>query len=308
MRRIQERYSTLRPAERIVADFLRDHANERLDASITEFAQKLGVSESTISRVSRSLGYGGYPDMKLTVASSMRPTRALANIPSDVRDSDPLIEMTRKLANVFAETLLGTQKRLDAVAVERAVEVLGNASKVVFVGVGGAAPICDEAAHMLLKMGKDTVSHRDGYTQAIVAANLGPGTAMVGVSHTGSTATVAQALALARHNGADTIAITSDPKSQVALAAEIVLQTWHHTALQIPLYGDFLEGRIGQLFLVDVIYLGLLFRSGQKARERLETTTAALKGFSITQRRAPSHAGGGGGMRPASAANRRPKG
>jgi RpiR family carbohydrate utilization transcriptional regulator len=216
--------------------------------------------------------------------------------------------MTRKLANVFAETLLGTQKRLDAVAVERAVEVLGNASKVVFVGVGGAAPICDEAAHMLLKMGKDTVSHRDGYTQAIVAANLGPGTAMVGVSHTGSTATVAQALALARHNGADTIAITSDPKSQVALAAEIVLQTWHHTALQIPLYGDFLEGRFGQLFLIDVIYLGLLFRDGHKARERLETTTAALETFSITQRRAPRRADGGGRTRPSGAAIRQTRG
>ncbi len=279
VRRIQERYSTLRPAERVVADYLRDHATERLDASITDFAKKIGVSESTISRVSRALGYGGYPDMKLAVAMAIPRGPAIANIPIEIDESDPLMETTRKLANVFADNLLGTQRRLDATALEHAIDVLDRAQKIVFVGVGGGAAICDEAAHLLLKTGKDTASYRDGYTQTIVAGNVGPGTAVVGVSHTGTTQTVANALALARRRGAATIAITSAPGSAVAKAAETTLLTWHHTAPQIPLYGDFLEGRISQLYLIDVLYLGVLFRASREAEERLAATTAALAEF-----------------------------
>ena len=44
--------------------------------------------------------------------------------------------------------------------------------KILFVGVGGAASICDEAAHLFIKAGIDAVAYRDGYTQTIGAANL----------------------------------------------------------------------------------------------------------------------------------------
>ena len=78
--------------------------------------------------------------------------------------------------------------------------------------------------------------------------------------HTGTTDTVAVALDIARENGATTIAITSDANSPVAKAAHVVLTTWNSSTPSIPLYGDFLEGRISQLFLIDLLYLGLLFR------------------------------------------------
>ena len=77
LHRIQERYGNLRKSERIVADFLRDHADARLNASITELGQLLSVSEATISRVSRALGYEGYPDLKLSLAEGVAPAQCL---------------------------------------------------------------------------------------------------------------------------------------------------------------------------------------------------------------------------------------
>ncbi len=68
VQRIQERYTSLRKSERVVADYLRDHAGTRMSMSITELAQILGISEATISRVSRALGYSGFPDLKLSLA------------------------------------------------------------------------------------------------------------------------------------------------------------------------------------------------------------------------------------------------
>jgi RpiR family carbohydrate utilization transcriptional regulator len=277
LHRIQERYGRLRKSERIVADYLRDHAGSRLNASITELGQLLSVSEATISRVSRALGYQGYPDLKLSLAEGARHRNAFANIPTEIDESDSLITTSGNLASLLAAGLHGTQRMLDGERLERAVDALLRAKKILFIGVGGAASICDEAAHLFLKAGLDAISYRDGYTQTIGAANLTAADVMVGVSHTGTTDTVASAMRLARDNGAVTLAITSDAASPVAKAADVTLTTWNSSTPPTPLYGDFLEGRISQLFLIDLLYLGLVFRSGEKTTKHLRATGQALE-------------------------------
>jgi RpiR family carbohydrate utilization transcriptional regulator len=277
--RIQSRYGKLRKSERLVADYLREKAGQRLEFSITEFADTLGVSEATISRFTRAIGYRGYADMKLSVAAASTQGERFANIPVEITEQDSLLSISSKLANALATSLMETQKLLNLENVERAVAVIRSADKVVLIGVGGSASVCDEAAHLFLKAGIDAISYRDGYTQTIVASGITERSVMVGVSHTGSTETIANALTLARKNGAPTIAITSDPNSIVGKAAENTLVTWHHTSPQIPLYGDFLEGRLCQLYLVDLLYLRLLFELGDVAEHRLRETTEALEKY-----------------------------
>ncbi len=276
LERIQERYGSLRKSERVVADFLRENAGARLDSSITELGRKLGVSEATISRVSRALGYEGFPDLKLSVAEGSRPPGTYANIPVEIAAGDSLIQTSGKLMSLLVAGLEGTQRMLDAQRLEQAVDALSKARKIIFVGVGGGAAICDEAAHLFLKAGFDAASYRDGYTQTIIAAKLSPEDVVVGISHTGTTLTVSETLLLARENGATTIAITSDLDSDVAEAAQVCLTTWGATQQVVPLHGDFLEGRISQLFLVDLLYVGVLFRMGETTAHNLRLTGGAL--------------------------------
>jgi len=149
----------------------------------------------------------------------------------------------------------------------------------VLAGCGGAAAICDEAAHLFMKAGLDTASYSDGYTQIVVAANLRPDCLMIGISHTGTTQNVANALRLARTNGAMTLAITSDPASEVAQAAEVILITGQSSTPSVPLFGDYLEGRISQLFLIDILYLGIVLPEGSESGRNLTATADALERY-----------------------------
>jgi RpiR family transcriptional regulator, carbohydrate utilization regulator len=278
IQRIQNHYGELRPAERKVADYLRSHVGIRIDSSITEFSRTLGVSEATISRVSRALGYDGFPNLKLSIAQESNRESNYANLPSGLEDGDTMITLSEKLSLTLSTAIRDTHRMLDADRLEKAVQAVANASMTIFVGVGGAASVCDEAVHMLLKAGIDSKSYNDGYTQITAAATMTPQRTMVGISHTGHTETVASALTLARSKGSKTIAITSDANSAVAKAAEITLITSHQNAPQ-HLYGDFLEGRICQLYLVELLYLGLLFHNGQKPRDNLKATGMALERY-----------------------------
>ncbi|MCF8482107.1 MAG: MurR/RpiR family transcriptional regulator [Rhodospirillum sp.] len=279
VQRVQERYGSLRKSERIVADYLRENVGTRMDLSITELAKLLGLSEATISRVSRALGYSGFSDLKLSLAEGAVTQSTFANIPVEIDQTDTLIRTSGKLATLLAASIQGTQRMLDAERLEKCLDAMRKARKIAFIGVGGAAAMCDEAAHLFLKSGLDATAHADTYTQVVVAANLTPDCVMIGISHTGTTAGVAQALTLARKNGATTIAITSDAGSQVAKAADMALTTWNSGTPSIPLYGDFIEGRISQIFLIDLLYIGLLFEEGEERARHLKNTAAALETY-----------------------------
>ena len=277
--RIDAGYGTLRKSERIVADHLRQLAGTRMALSITELSRKMGVSEATISRVSRALGYAGFQDMKLSMAEGVGSRSSFANIPIEIDENDSLIQTSSNLAMLLSVCLQGTQRMLDGGQMETVVAALLAAQKIVFVGVGGAAAICQEAAHLFSKAGLDAIAYSDGYSQIIAAANLDSTGMMIGVSHTGTTDTVANALSVARENNCLTIAITSDPASAVGRAAEIAVVTWNSSTPSVPLYGDFIEGRISQLFLIDLLYLGVLFKAGPKTSRQLTATTSALERY-----------------------------
>ena len=277
--RIEACYGSLRKSERIVADHLRQVSGARMNLSITELGRTLGVSEATISRVSRALGYAGFQDMKLSMAEGAGSRSSFANIPVEIDESDSLLKTSSNLAMVLSVCLQGTQRMLDNDQLETVVAALLAAQRIVFVGVGGAAAICQEAAHLFSKAGLDAIAYNDGYSQIIAAANLDSTSVMVGVSHTGTTETVANALTVARENKCVTIAITSDPASVVGVAAEITLVTWNSSTPSVPLYGDFIEGRISQLFLIDLLYLGVLFKAGPKTSRQLSATASALERY-----------------------------
>ena len=279
LHRIDVCYEALRKSERIVADHLRLTSGARLSQSITELGRTLGVSEATISRVSRALGYAGFQDLKLSIAEGAGSRSGFANIPVEIDESDSLIQTSSNLAMLLSVCLQGTQRLLDGDQMDAVVAALLAARRIVFVGVGGAAAICQEAVHLFSKAGLDAVTYNDGYSQIIAASNLDSTSVMVGVSHTGTTETVTNALRVARDNKCVTIAITSDPESALGQAAEVTLVTWNSTTPSVPLYGDFIEGRISQLFLIDLLYLGVLFKAGPKTSRHLTATASALERY-----------------------------
>jgi len=279
--RIQAQYADLRKSEKVVADYLRRHSTDKLQQSITEFAKTLGVSDATVSRFSRALGYSGYPDLKLALAEASGGVdrNSVVNIPSELDRNDPLITLSAKLSVLLSNSILGTQKLLDEQLLEQCVGDLRTCDQVVLIGVGGASAICMEAAHLFTKAGVDAKSYDDGYNQIVAAANMSKNSLMIGISHTGTTADVGNALTLARKNWASTIAITSDPHSLVGKSAARTLLTWNSNTPSVPLYGDFLEGRMSQLFLINMLYVGLIFGSDDIHTQKLKATAEALEAY-----------------------------
>lgn len=277
--RIQAHYNLLKKAERKVADYLMKHPNQILESSITEFSRTLGVSEATISRFSKAVGYEGFPALKLSIAADTAHPQRLPNVPTEISEADTPDDISKKLMSALTLSVRMTNSSLNPEALKATIELISNSGRLIFIGVGGAASVCVEAMHLFVKAGRRAEAISDGYTQIVTASALEEGDLLVGVSHTGQTRSVARSLAIAKEKGAGTIAITSDDTSEVARSARIVLTTWNSQPSQVPLFGDFLEGRMSQLFLVDLIYVSTLLRSQNSEKEMLLKTGDALQRF-----------------------------
>ena len=62
--RIDHVYPSLRPAERAVAQYVRDHLAEASELTVGQLAEVARVSEPTVIRFSRKLGFGGYRELR----------------------------------------------------------------------------------------------------------------------------------------------------------------------------------------------------------------------------------------------------
>jgi len=274
--RLQTNYPSLRKSERKIADYLQKHANQRLDVSITEFAKLLKVSEATISRFCRAVGFQGFQDLKISLATSLSSAENFKNIPVDIDETDSIAEVGKKLSGTLSGAINETQRNLNMNNIHTAVDVIVDTKRVMLYGIGGAAAVLKAANHLFVKAGIKCTRYEDGYMQTVTASLMEKDYVALGVSNTGLSMTVVNALKIASENGATTICITSNPKSPIAQVSKICLLTVP-TTRDIPLYGDFLEARISQLYIIDLLYLGIIFKLGDIAKRNLKKTTEALK-------------------------------
>ena len=61
--------AALPPAERRVAQRVIDDPEAVANSTITELAQACGTSETTVIRFCRAIGFTGYPELRLTLAT-----------------------------------------------------------------------------------------------------------------------------------------------------------------------------------------------------------------------------------------------
>ena len=62
--RIDHVYPSLRPAERAVAQYIRDHIEEAAELPVGQMADIAHVSQPTVIRFARKLGFGGYRELR----------------------------------------------------------------------------------------------------------------------------------------------------------------------------------------------------------------------------------------------------
>ena len=273
--RIHANYNSLRKSEKKIADYLLEHVHERFDMSITEFATKVQLSETTISRFCRVIGYQSFHDFKYSLASAQPSVEEVHNIQVDVREIDSTPATGEKLASILSTAVTETQRQLSMRHVDAIIDAMVRARQVVLYGVGGSGIMVTMAQHLFFKAGLDCVAYTDGYMQTVTASRTTKDSVVIGVSESGTSKHVVDVVRIAAENGATTIGITSGRESLLAKTVDMCLFT--PSSGDELWYGEYMEARACQLYVLDLLYLRLLVKLGDISKQALQATTDALR-------------------------------
>lgn len=208
--RIAERLAGLSPAERKVAEFLRNQGNEILFASAGEIGELTGTSDATVVRTAKALGYSGLPELKRQISrqvgKTVRPALRLRNRIDHAGDPAALID---RVFTEAAERVTETHRMTDPAAFGKAVALLADAREVFVFGIGLSGVIANYLAMRLVRLGRAARStDHTGFRLADELLPLRAGDAMVIFSSGRLTTDIDVLLWRANEVGVRTILVT----------------------------------------------------------------------------------------------------
>lgn len=251
-------------SERKVADVILSQPSTVIHKSIATLAKEVGVSEPTVNRFCRRLDTKGYPDFKLHLAQSLANGTPYVNRHVDENDSSA--DYTQKIFDSTIVNLNLARKSIDPDLINRSIDVLTQANKISFFGLGTSAVVAHDAQNKFFRFNVPVVYFEDILMQRVSAINSNEGDVVVLISYTGRTKSLVEVAHLAKENNATVIGITAT-NTPLAEACNIVLamDIIEDTDLYMPM-----SSRIAQLTLIDVLATGFILRRGKHFRANLK--------------------------------------
>ncbi|RIK25621.1 MAG: transcriptional regulator [Chloroflexi bacterium] len=254
-----------------VADYILRNPAEVARQSVTEVAEAAGVSEGTVVRLCQQLGVKGFQDLKLSLAYEL--IEPVKFIHEEVRLDDEISAVIQKVFRSDMRALEETLRVLDPAAMEQAVSIILDAERVEFYGIGSSGPVAVDAYYRMMRIGLNCVVTIDSHMQAVSATQANERTAVVTISHSGSTKETVEATRLAKEAGAKTIVITSYGKSPIQAYADVVLAT---IATETMFRTEAMASRIAELTIVDALYVCVALANVERSLANLSRTAEAL--------------------------------
>lgn len=264
----------LRKSEARVADFVLAHANDVIKMRIVDLAAASSVSEPTVIRFCRALGFDGFQSFKLQLAQQLGMGSVYTQFAVD--DSDTVNDLRNKVFDTTIGSLLTVRDELDPDILEEAINTIARARRVEFYGFGASGSVASDAQHKFFRLQLSTAAYTDPHIQRMSAISLGSEDVVVAISQSGRTRALLESVALARDAGATVIGLApaGTPLSeQCTIPITVNMEEDLQAATPV-------SSRIAHLVVIDVLATGVARHRKPLLKEhlsRLEKSQRALR-------------------------------
>jgi RpiR family carbohydrate utilization transcriptional regulator len=261
--------SSLSDREKRVADYILGNPAAAVHPSIEELSESAGVSVSTLVRFVKKLGFKGYQQFRIALASEALAPEA--KIYETLVDSgeDPV----HVAFNSAQKALEITASMIDRTALAELAGRIIDAQCVHLFGLGGSAIVAKDAMHKLVRTGVRCIGAEDYHMQLMIASQMRTGDTALAISHTGVNKDTLRVAETAKHAGAFLCVITTYPRSPLARMADM---RFISASSGSPVVSEAFSARIAQLALIDSLYIAIMEGLGERGIDSVEKMRAAI--------------------------------
>lgn len=269
---LNEMVNTLPPSEKKIAKYILNHPQEAISLTAVELGKKSSTSGAAVIRLCKSLDLKGLQDLKLRIAGDLQKTTEHGF--RDIEPNEPILSIIDKMTNNSIKTIRETAEMLNTEELEKAINLLRGANTIHFVGVGASNIIAQDAQQKFLRINKNAYAFPDMHLAMTLVATAEKGDVVVAISFSGETSEVARVLELAKEKGISIISITKYGNSIVSKIADIKLYT--SATRESTFRSGATSSRIGQLQVVDILFMGVASLQYEETVKYLDATRDAV--------------------------------
>ena len=274
IRRITENQASLRKSEAKVANYVLANASEVIKMRIVDLASRSEVSEPTVIRFCKAIGFDGFQSFKLQLAQQLGLGSVFTQFA--VEDNDTVADLINKVFDTTVGSLITAREEINSEVLEQAITTISNARRVEFYGFGASGSVAADAQHKFFRLQLSSAAYTDPHIQRMSAISLGPEDVVVAISQSGETQALLQSVALAREAGANVIGLAPHNTS---------LSRVCNLAIYVNMEEDLksftpVSSRIAHLVVIDVLATGVARHRKPLLKEhlkRLEKSQKALR-------------------------------
>ena len=259
---IESGYADLRKSEKQAADYILAHMDQAQDLPLDRLAKAAGVSQPTVLRMLKALGYKGYKDFRYQLVAELAKSGNRAEDTEQLQlmygytldKKDGLDEIPVNITMTTECMLEETLKNFPGKTYKKVIGALKSARLIDIYSVENSEVVAVDLLTKLLYLGLPCRHFTDCYLQQITAGRLTDQDVAVGISYSGESKDTVDAMRAAKRSGACTIAITNFKESTIGKYADILVCT----SQDQHFYGNAIFSRSTQILIVDMIYMGLI--------------------------------------------------
>ncbi len=255
---IIDRYEYFTKGEQVIADFFVNN-KEKQDFSIRAMKEKLYVSEASLSRFAKKLGFRGYREF------IYQYQRTFVNM------TDGISISFQTVLNRYNDLLRRSFSIVNEEQIKRICRMIGEAKRVLVVGIGSSGLAAEEMKRRFVRLGvlMESCDQRDMIKMAAIFQNKD--NMVIGISLSGLKEEVLFALEQSHQRGAKTVFITGNRARHAFVDEQITV-----AALKNLDNGNLISPQFPILVMIDLLY-GYFLDSDQNKRVLHQETVEILE-------------------------------
>lgn len=261
-------------SDKILIEYIKENKEDVIYKPISQIAKESGIGEATITRFSKKMGYNGLHDFKVTLAREISGLKNRKIINRSIENDEGVIESARKLLNSNIRILENTFNIIDGNSVEKATNMIINAKKVFFIGIGYSGMTAEDSNYKFSRIGFNCMSIDSNHNMIMMASLMDEDDVVVAISHSGETDEIIKAVSIAKANGASVISVTEDKSSRLRDVSDVSLGYFSGESI---LETGSISSKMAQFFVIDLVYTQVVKEKASEVVERKIKTTDAIK-------------------------------
>ena len=221
----KENYKTLTKGEKKIAEFLVKNPKKVILLSALDLGKEIGVSDASVLRFSKTMGFNKFNDFKNYIALELSETSPDDRIVKNWDNFNSKNDIANKIVNADLENIKEFLLNVDFDQVNEAVEMIDEAKKIYFLGIGSSRAISQFMFWHVKRLGFNAECVNEGGLGLYEAfSHIKKGDVVIIFAFPRFLNDEIKAVKLAKEKKAKIITITSNVFSEISFLTNIVFK------------------------------------------------------------------------------------